>query len=68
MMVYRIDAEAAFELLKWRSQATNTKVRALSERVAADFLAVDSDTTCNARSEYDQPSAHRSPASAASGA
>lgn len=53
MMVYRIDAEAAFELLKWRSQATNTKVRALSERVAADFLAVDSDTTRNARSEYD---------------
>ena len=51
MMVYRIDAEAAFELLKWRSQATNTKLKALSEQVAVDFMAVDSDAT--ARSEYD---------------
>ena len=51
MMVYRIDAEAAFELLKWRSQATNTKLRALSEQVAVDFMGVNSDAT--ARSEYD---------------
>ena len=41
MVVYRIDADAAFELLKWRSQETNTKLRALAEQIAADFLALD---------------------------
>jgi hypothetical protein len=28
MYVYRIDAEAAFELLRWRSQESNIKLRA----------------------------------------
>jgi hypothetical protein len=40
MFVYRIDADAAFELLRWRSQVTNTKLRALAEQLAVDFLAV----------------------------
>src|ERR1044071_5670110 len=33
MLVYGIDANAAFELLLWRSQYTNTKVRALAEQI-----------------------------------
>ena len=41
MAVYRIDADAAFELLKWRSQSTNTKLRALCERITTDFLSMD---------------------------
>jgi hypothetical protein len=53
MLIYRIDADAAFELLKWRSQMTNTKLRALSERVAADFLAMDSQTSLSRRPEHD---------------
>jgi PAS domain S-box-containing protein len=38
MLVYRITADSAFELLRWRSQETNTKLRALAEQIAKDFL------------------------------
>ena len=31
MVVYRVDADAAFELLKRRSQETNVKLRILAE-------------------------------------
>jgi PAS domain S-box-containing protein len=31
MLIYGIDAEKAFGLLKWRSQATNVKLRALAQ-------------------------------------
>ena len=31
MMVYRIDADAAFDLLKWRSQEANIKLRTLAD-------------------------------------
>jgi hypothetical protein len=41
MVVYRIDADAAFELLKWRSQETNTKLRVLAHQIAYDFLHLD---------------------------
>lgn len=41
MLIYRIKADAAFELLKWRSQETNTKLRLLAEQVAKDFLELD---------------------------
>ncbi|WP_082983979.1 PAS and ANTAR domain-containing protein [Mycobacterium sp. 1165178.9] len=40
MLVYDIDAEAAFDLLKWLSQATNVKVRALCERLCGDLRGV----------------------------
>jgi PAS domain S-box-containing protein len=53
MVIYRIDADAAFELLKWRSQMTNTKLRTLSERIAADFLAMDGESNLPQRPEYD---------------
>ena len=32
MMVYRIDADAAFDLLKWRSQEANIKLRVLAKQ------------------------------------
>ncbi|OMC04971.1 antitermination regulator [Mycobacterium sp. NS-7484] len=41
MLIYRINADAAFELLKWRSQETNTKLRLLAEQLANDFLDLD---------------------------
>ncbi|MHC9291521.1 PAS and ANTAR domain-containing protein [Mycobacterium sp. LTG2003] len=41
MLIYRIDADAAFELLRWRSQETNTKLRLLAEQIAKDFLDLD---------------------------
>lgn len=41
MLVYGIDAERAFALLQWRSQATNTKLRALAAQVVADLMTVE---------------------------
>lgn len=44
MYVYRVTADAAFELLIWRSQECNIKVRALAEQVLIDVQS----------SKYDQ--------------
>jgi hypothetical protein len=41
MLVYRIDADAAFELLLWRSQHTNTKLRALAAQIIAELDTVE---------------------------
>lgn len=43
MMVYRIDADAAFDLLKWRSQEANIKLRLLAEQLLSDFQALNYD-------------------------
>lgn len=40
MVIYDIDAEAAFDLLKWLSQASNVKVRSICERLCSDFRGV----------------------------
>ena len=40
MLIYGMDESAAFELLKWRSQETNVKLRLLAAQVAADFVAL----------------------------
>jgi ANTAR domain-containing protein/PAS domain-containing protein len=39
MLVYDIDEDAAFNLLKSLSQETNTKLRPLAEQIATDFRA-----------------------------
>lgn len=38
MFIYDIDADGAFELLKWRSQATNVKLRLLAEQLVEDLV------------------------------
>jgi hypothetical protein len=40
MLVYGLGADQAFELLQWRSQQTNTKLRALATQVVAEFHTV----------------------------
>ena len=40
-LVYRIDPGAAFDLLKWRSQEANVKLRALAEQLFVDFRAME---------------------------
>jgi ANTAR domain/PAS fold len=40
MVIYDIDAEAAFDLLRWLSQASNVKVRTLCERLCIDLRGV----------------------------
>jgi hypothetical protein len=47
------DPEAAFELLRWRSQTTNTKLRRLARQVVADFLALGGREALPPRSAYD---------------
>ena len=54
MLIYRISAESAFELLKWRSQETNTKLRMLAEQIARDFLDLSYDEVLPARAVYDR--------------
>ncbi|WP_454788962.1 PAS and ANTAR domain-containing protein [Mycolicibacterium lutetiense] len=54
MLIYRINADAAFELLKWRSQETNTKLRLLAEQLAADFLDLDYSETLPSRAILDR--------------
>ncbi len=39
MLVYGIDDTAAFNLLKWLSQESNVKLRALADQIAEDFCA-----------------------------
>ncbi|TGD84934.1 ANTAR domain-containing protein [Mycolicibacterium sp. CH28] len=53
MVVYGIDAEAAFDLLRWRSQEGNIKLRLLAERVVADFVALSQTDPAPVRSAYD---------------
>ena len=54
MLAYRIDEERAFGLLKWRSQETNVKLRALAVQLAADFLDLDYDDNLPRRSSLDR--------------
>ncbi|MGW4097580.1 MULTISPECIES: PAS and ANTAR domain-containing protein [unclassified Mycobacterium] len=54
MLIYRINADAAFELLKWRSQETNTKLRLLAEQLAEDFLNLDYSETLPSRAVLDR--------------
>lgn len=53
MAIYGIDAKAAFDLLKWRSQESNVKLRLLAEQIAADFAAVAHDEALPGRAVYD---------------
>ena len=43
MMVYSLDAAAAFELLRWRSQESYVKLHRLAEEIVTDFTAVQHD-------------------------
>ena len=43
MYVYGIGPDAAFDILKWRSQDANIKLRALAEQLVADVLTLNRD-------------------------
>ena len=40
MLIYGLSGDAAFDLLRWRSQETNVKLRLLAEQIIADFVNV----------------------------
>ena len=52
MMVYGIDELTAFELLKWRSQEANIKLRVLADQIATDFRELSRGETLPPRSAY----------------
>ncbi len=54
MLVYRIQSDAAFDLLKWRSQETNVKLRVLAEQLIADVRALNYGETVPPRSTFDR--------------
>jgi AmiR/NasT family two-component response regulator len=54
MLIYRISADSAFELLKWRSQETNVRLRVLAEQIVKDFLNLRYDEVLPARAVYDR--------------
>jgi fructose-specific component phosphotransferase system IIB-like protein len=53
MVVYGIESDAAFDLLRWRSQEANIKLRLLAERVVADFVALSQAEHAPTRSAFD---------------
>ncbi len=53
MVMYRIDADTAFDLLKWRSQETNVKLRALAERLLADYSSLTYEERLPPRATFD---------------
>jgi fructose-specific component phosphotransferase system IIB-like protein len=53
MLIYRIGADAAFDLLKWRSQETNVKLRMLAEQLIEDFTGLDYQDELPTRGTFD---------------
>jgi hypothetical protein len=53
MLIYRINAESGFELLRWRSQETNVKLRVLAEQILADFAELSYEETLPPRAVFD---------------
>ena len=57
MLIYGLSGDAAFDLLRWRSQETNVKLRLLAEQIIADFMTVrdegDAGAALPAREAYD---------------
>jgi hypothetical protein len=52
MLVFGIDEPTAFDLLRWRSQEANVKLRPLAEQIAADFREISGGETYPPRSAY----------------
>jgi hypothetical protein len=53
MLIYGTDESAAFEMLKWRSQETNIKLKLIAQQIAADFVALSGSEPLAPRSAYD---------------
>jgi hypothetical protein len=53
MVIYGVDENTAFDLLKWRSQENNVKLRALAENVATQFAALSQQDAHPLRSAFD---------------
>ncbi|WP_235892599.1 ANTAR domain-containing protein [Mycolicibacterium hodleri] len=54
MAVYGIDADAAFELLRWQSQHHNVKLRLIAERITHAFPRASQQPTQSNRRTFDE--------------
>ncbi|MGN7779670.1 PAS and ANTAR domain-containing protein [Mycolicibacterium sp. 22603] len=54
MLIYRISGDTAFDLLRWRSQETNTRLKSLAQQLVTDFLELDYHEQLPHRSVYDR--------------
>jgi ANTAR domain/PAS fold len=52
MAMYRVSADQAFGVLRWRSQETNVKLRALAKQLVAE-VATQAHLSAEAQSEFD---------------
>lgn len=59
MLVYGITADTAFNLLKWRSQETNIKLRALAEQITEDFRTSSATTATQSTFDHLLLTAHQ---------
>lgn len=53
MLIYRVDDDTAFELLRWRSQEANVKLRLLAEQLIRDYHELVYDETLPTRATFD---------------
>jgi hypothetical protein len=54
MLIYRIDPDEAFDLLRWRSQECNVKLRKLAEQLLADIRELQYDDQLPRREVFDR--------------
>ena len=53
MLIYRVDEQGAFELPRWGSQVTRTKLRLLPKQPKDDFASMDYNETLPPRSTFE---------------
>lgn len=54
MLIYRISPDEAFEVLKWRSQETNVKLRKIADQLLTDIRELSYDDRLPPRQTFDR--------------
>jgi hypothetical protein len=54
MLIYRIAPDEAFEVLKWRSQETNMKLRKIADQLLEDIRGLEYDNQVPRRETFDR--------------
>ncbi len=54
ILLYGVDDETAFDMLRVHSQNTNVKLRALAEQLVSDYRALSNGEVLPHRSVYDE--------------
>jgi hypothetical protein len=54
MLIYRIDPDAAFGMLRWRSQECNVKLRKLADQLLEDIRGLEYDDQVPRRETFDR--------------